>query len=229
MMRFIFIFTLVLLTACNSDDVEPVTVELSTEFLYGDDDWIAGFSDYPVDDAEIFQLQSGVKEIPNTVDKKGFMLGGMNRSDDLFMYIKKQITGLAPNTRYVLNADISFWSEAGNVCFGIGGSPGDSVYMKAGASEVEPMQADYYMNIDIGSQSEDGSDAKVIGNVSIDGLSCDGGDFGNKELSLSTSANFEIITSPYGDAWVIVGTDSGYEGQTHLYYESVKITLTPVL
>ncbi len=200
---------------------------VNTAFEEGENGWVSGFSDYPVADESIYQLVSGIQQIPDTENKTGYLLGGMNRSDDLFMYLKKQISGLVPNTRYTLTVEVTFWSDAGNVCFGIGGSPGDAVYIKAGATELEPAQADYYMNIDTGHQSQDGNDARVLGNVSIDGLSCDSSEFGSKSLSLSSEMAFEIFSSSDGQLWVMVGSDSGYEGQTHLYYESINVTLTP--
>lgn len=219
-----------LISGCNSDSNNdlPVEVTFVSEFNNGADQWIAGFSDYPVDDNEIYQLVSGIQEIPEQGGQQGYLTGGMNRSDDLFMYLKREVTGLVPNTRYSLTTKSVFWSEAGDVCFGIGGSPGGSVFMKIGASEVEPVQADYYMNIDIGHQSNGGVDAKPVGNISIEGLSCYGGEFGTKEVALSSDMNVEIISSAEGSAWVIIGSDSGYEGQTHLYYESVAVTLTPI-
>ena len=229
-MRFVYLMAPLFLVGCNSDDndLTPVEVNFVSEFKDDSHNWVAAFSDYPADDAESFQLVSGIENIPGVEGKSGFLLGGMNRSDDLFMYLKKEVTDLVPNTRYLLSAKATFWSHAGNVCFGIGGSPGESVFMKVGASEMEPKQADYYMNIDIGHQSSNGSDALNVGNVAVDGLSCGGFEFAAKEVALTQEQNFEILSSPEGNAWVLVGSDSGYEGLTHLYYESIEVTLTPV-
>lgn len=134
---------------------------------------------------------------------------------------------LQPLLKRVKTVESTFWSEVGNVCFGIGGSPGESVYMKTGATELEPKQADYYMNIDIGSQSQGGNNALVIGNIAVEGLSCDGGKFEAKEVVLTAEQSFEIITSPQGKVWVFIGSDSGYEGLTHLYYEFITVTFDP--
>ncbi|HIA17499.1 MAG TPA: hypothetical protein EYN72_12090, partial [Dehalococcoidia bacterium] len=54
---------------------------------------------------------------------------------------------------------------------GIGGSPGESVFVKAGASAVEPTQSQdssgwLRSNVDKGNQASDGSETVVIGNVS---------------------------------------------------------------
>lgn len=40
----------------------------------------------------------------------------------------------------------------------------------------------------------------------------------------NNSANaFRITTNNNGEAWVIIGTDSGYKGTTTLYYTSVDV------
>ena len=227
----LFIFP-VLLSGCelkiSSDNDEPVEVTSKSDFSQGADGWLHGFSDYPVADKEIYNLVAGIKPIPDSNGKTGYMIGGSNRSDDLFMYLKRPVRNLVANTRYQVTVDITLWSDAGDGCFGIGGSPGSAVYVKAGASEQEPKQASYYMNIDIGSQSQKGADSEVLGNIVVPGLGCDGSKYGSKNLSLNKQSSFDVISSDDGEVWVYVGTDSGYEGVTHLYYESLNLTLTPL-
>jgi len=54
-------------------------------------------------------------------------------------------------------------------CFDIGGAPGESVWIKAGATGVEPLPiligGDLRMNVDVGNQSQGGENAVVLGNV----------------------------------------------------------------
>lgn len=232
MNKYLLLVLPTLLVGCKvelkpSDD-NPVAVTVKSDFAQGVSGWRHGFSDYPVADKEIYQLQAGIKAIPNSNGKTGYMIAGSNRSDDLFMYLKRPVTNLVANTRYQVTMDITLWSNAGNGCFGIGGSPGGSVYVKAGATNHEPKQADYYMNIAIGSQSQKGADSAVLGNIAISGLACDGSRYGSKQLSLTKRVSFDVISSDKGDAWLYVGSDSGYEGVTQLYYESISATLTPL-
>lgn len=35
-----------------------------------------------------------------------------------------------------------------------------------------------------------------------------------------------VTTDSQGSAWVIVGTDSGFEGATTVFYDSIELTLT---
>ncbi|WP_340678341.1 hypothetical protein [Paraglaciecola sp.] len=221
-----------LLQGCNSDTNSPdQTLVFNYNFESGAQGWAAGFSDYPSDyhDLSIYELASGVMSLPGDATKHGFYLAGHNRSDDLFMFIKTKVTGLQASTRYVANVKIDLLSNKGESCYGIGGSPGSSVYIKYGYGEIEPKQADYYLNVDKGNQVASGANAKTIGNIVIAGKPCEIGQFLSKEIS-STNENQQKFTSNAdGSVWLFVGSDSGFEGFTQLYYNKLSFTLTPAL
>ncbi|NVK55723.1 MAG: hypothetical protein HWE26_08920 [Alteromonadaceae bacterium] len=220
------------ISACSSDDLDlPIIVEpvsVTTDFNNGDQGWGAGFSDYTQGNEEIFEFKSEIRAVPNSDSQKGFYLSAHNRSDDVFMFLKKQVSGFEPNQRYLLEGTIHFFTNAGTECFGIGGSPGESVYLKAGASEIEPAQADYHMNIDIGAQSQSGNDSVMIGTIGVPGIGCESEQpVGEKTIEFSGEAGFEFVSSADGDIWVYFGTDSGYEGKTQMIYTEVTFTFTP--
>jgi len=222
----------IILAGCNSDDIDLPDLDqrviAETNFNNGKGGWEAGFSDYPQGDEETYEFESKISEIPDS-DVKGFYLSAMNRSDDVFMYLKKHVTGLTPNQRYLLEGTIEFNTNAGVECLGIGGSPGESVYLKAGATEIEPAQADYYMNIDIGSQSQSGSDSVVLGTIGVENVACDSEKaVGQKVLTFRNEDGFEFISSVEGDIWLYFGTDSGFEGNTKMIYRKSAFTITPV-
>ena len=110
---------------------------------------------------------------------------------------------------------------------GIGGSPGESVFVKAGASTVEPSAEEdgngyLRMNIDKGNQARGGESMAVLGNVANP-------DVVNREYRVKTLDNADIplsvTTDDEGRAWLIVGTDSGFEGLTRLYYARIIYSL----
>ncbi|MDN4501040.1 hypothetical protein QX776_01375 [Alteromonadaceae bacterium BrNp21-10] len=219
-----------LLSACNSDvkfiySDEPQTI--SFNFNENKQGWQAAFSDYTADDPEMYELSSGVLTLPDDNTQSGFFLGGTNRSDDLFMYIKSHFEGLRPSTRYVVNIEMDIYANAGTDCMGIGGAPGESVYMKLGFAETEPEQVDYYLNVDKGNQSNDGTNAKVLDNIAVADISCDGSEFGYKAIASNADTEVEFTSNNDGTIWFFVGTDSGYEGRTELYYDNIKITVKP--
>ena len=73
------------------------------EFTFEKDEegWVTGFADLPADySEESYQLDAGWGALPSGLDGNAIYLQGHNRSDDLFMFLAKQIDGLKPNTNY---------------------------------------------------------------------------------------------------------------------------------
>ena len=102
--------------------------------------------------------------------------------------------------------------------------------MKAGASTVEPVAAEernryLRMNIDKGNQANGGEDMVVLGNVAH-------GELVNREYRIKTLDNMDlplsVSTDAEGRVWLIVGTDSGFEGLSAFYYSRISYTLSIV-
>jgi len=208
---------------------------LHTEFRNGSKGWLAGFTDYglTIGDLQMFaELRSTPDELG--ADRDAFFVQSMNRSDDLFMFLKKHaaaVDGLRPNQSYRLSFDIRAASNAASGCLGVGGAPGESVYLKAGASADEPLAVletggDIHLNVDKGQQAVGGKDAGIVGNIA-NGRSCDSESPFVLLRKTYTHANL-VRTDDRGWLWLLVGTDSGYEGLTGLYYDSITVRLQPV-
>ena len=116
-------------------------------------------------------------------------------------------------------------------CFGIGGAPGESVYIKAGVSEVEPLPIleDSYlrMNIDIGNQSNGGEQAAVLGNIANSRPSEQSRQWERKSFP-AQPVPAPVTASPNGRVWLLFGADSGFEGRTQIYFTRVSVTFAPV-
>lgn len=203
----------------------PVTIDVN--FKDGAQGWTSGFSDYPMGEETFYELTNEIADLPDSSGDTGYRLKGANRSDDLFMFLKLQVTGLESDTQYTLSGSTTFLSNAGVDCFGIGGAPGESVFVKLGASEIEPEQVDFYLNVDKGNQSQEGNDAINIGHVGADGAQCNGESFGEKTIEVPEAEGFAFRSTTDGTIWLFLGSDSGYEGVTDLYYKSLNLKLTP--
>ncbi len=81
---------------------------ISYNFQQGAQNWTAGFSDYPTNDAAIYELDSGIRNLPAGFQGSGYMLSGHNRSDDLFMFLKRKISGLSPSSKYKAQLKVTF-------------------------------------------------------------------------------------------------------------------------
>lgn len=203
--------------------------QFSFNFTNNADGWNVGFADLPVDyEPSIYQLEYAHRPLPNSLSGSGIYVQGHNRSDDLFMYLKRQVSGLRPNTSYMVSATIDLVTNVSAGLIGIGGSPGESVFVKAGASTIEPIPVEganqhLRMNIDKGNQSQGGESMVVVGNVAHDGGQ--GREFRIKTLD-NRNQPLMVQTDSDGSAWLIVGTDSGFEGRTSIYYPRISFTLT---
>ena len=203
-----------------------------TEFTFSFDSdaegWTVGFADLPVDhDQSIYELEYEHRPLPNGLEGSGIYIQGHNRSDDLFMFLKRQVGGLRPNTEYAVSVSVDIATNVPTALIGIGGSPGESVFVKGGASTIEPatMVGDNQhlrMNIDKGNQSRGGEDMVVIGNVAHPEVL-------DREYRIKTLDNTDmplsVIADNQGRVWLIVGTDSGFEGLSALYYARVSYKL----
>lgn len=216
--------------------------EYSWSFQQTSDNWTAGFADYHVSangqmlDTSIYEMRAGHIILPaelqtnTTGTAKGFFLQSHNRSDDMFMFLKRRITGLQAGKRYTIEASVRFGSNAlwGNV--GIGGPPAEAVYVKFGAAGTEPQVlidgGFVRFNLDKGNQAVGGANAIVLGNIGVSGTVNNA--FAFKTLSSTgITEKLRATASSDGSLWLFVGTDSGFEGLTQVYYDRITVRCLP--
>ena len=223
----LLIVTTIFFVGCNKDDDNSSPKTFTYDFSTSQYGWIGGFADHPDTSATDYNLVFSRTNLPAPLNtsKQAIKIGGTNRSDDLFMYIKKKIEGLEPNKTYKIKFEVDFASNAPTNHVGVGGAP-DAVWMKAGAMLIEPesiFQSSaglYLMNLDKGNQSTDGANMYNIGTIGVS-------DNTNQYTQISRNNNsrlFSITTNSSGEVWIIIGTDSGFEARTELYYNKITIT-----
>lgn len=207
--------------------IDTLTESLSVElnFQSGDHGWVPGFSDFHPDQEEGMDLVAGLEPLPESLGEvgTGLFTAGTNHSDDLFMFWKRQQSDFTPGMRLRVRFMVQFATEAPTGCAGVGGAPGESVFVKAGATAEEPTavlleeNGPYWsMNIDTGNQAQGGVDATVLGHVGNQGSDCTDPVWELK--TLEEHGTFETTVGPSGSLWLFFGTDSGFEGRTRLYF-----------
>lgn len=203
-------------------------VRLEFDFAQSGHGFVAGFADYPQNyEPSLYELTNSWQARPaNLGGAPALFISGKNHSDDLFMYWKKRLIGLPANTSVMLTMEIQLASMYAEGLLGIGGPPGEAVNVKAGAVPFEPQalvdqrEGDWRMNLNKGNQSIGGTNMSVIGNVAKP-------DDGNANYVLllrhQHGQPFTVTTAGDGSLWLIFGTDSGFEGQTALYYSRLTV------
>ncbi len=205
------------------------------EYTFAEDEagWAGGFCDYPVEtDPAEWGLEFGHADLPEEIGPgKGLLIAGNNHSDDLFMFLARRLgtaEGLMPDTAYTVEVEFDLGTDAPAGAVGIGGAPGESVHVKVGAAGEQPRPVEddngyWRLSVDKGSQNDEGRNAVLVGDVAKAGAEFDG-----YELKTLTNAGRPLVatTDAEGNLWVFVGTDSGFEGNTALYYTRIQVTLS---
>ncbi len=227
-----------ILSAAISSQAQTSATQISFDFRNGSLGWQADFADYPpaynIDD--FYKLKAELRMLPPElgISGSGFYIQGDNNSDDLFMFIKRRLTsadGIAAGQRYQIRYTIVFASNAQSGCFGPG-SPGEDVVLKAGAISNEPSpildsSGLRIMNVNIGNQVNGGSAASTVSDIA-NGLPCRTSP--NRYVSIQRvhQHTAEVTATSNGELWLLVGTDSGFEGLTSLFYQRIEVQLVPV-
>ncbi len=222
-------------TGSGRDVITTDNVVKEYNFEKGDEGWKAGFADYLPNQPTNGDFEAGVVTKPySSQSRQRFKMRGVNRTDDLFMYLTRRLDrgdGLKPRTRYLLYFEVDFDSKEESGCFGVGGSPGEAVHVKAGASLASPGVAPdeegvLRLNIDHGAQAEGGSGATSIGDIS-NGEECGTSQPPGIFIATQRRGVHEhlVKTDAKGRLHLIVGTDSGFEGETTIYYSKISVQL----
>ena len=222
-----------LIGGCSGHPTQPTdALTFTFDFSRGPQGFVAGFADYPPDHADSYELTSGYRALPRPLEpQSALFLSGVNRSDDLFMFFKGSIGGLSPGGRYGATVSVEIATDTPAGCVGVGGAPGESVWIKAGVTAVEPLpvrDGSYLrMNVDIGNQSAGGAQAVVLGNVA-NSRGCEQPRRWERKPLPGRSTPTPISIPSDGRVWLLFGSDSGFESRTEIYFTRAAVTLTPM-
>lgn len=102
-------------------------IRVGFDFRSGNQGWEAGFADYSPELTDL-DLRAGLQGLPAEIGSPGtgFYIQGINRSDDLFMFLKLRLgpdDGILPNQTYRAVFGLTLASNAPSGCGGVGGAP----------------------------------------------------------------------------------------------------------
>ena len=227
-------------TSCKDEEtVEAKTVVIDADFNKNADSggavdgWNAVFAEYPDGEQEFYELASGIKNLPEPLDqtKKAFMLSGNNHSDALQMWLVKQLSGLAANAKFTIETEVELASKYPDGSVGIGGSPGSAVHLVSKfATEgytLEKGKTEGY-NVKLTLKKVESVPESVM-EVELGDVSITSDQYVYKLITRKKSSSPNVVvTDNSGKVWAIVGTWSGFEGISTLYYTRIRITLTRI-
>ena len=224
-MRSIKCFFLVLtgfLLSCSDDEGQLDIFTLTYDFNSDEGSWTPGFTDYPIpetpEDTEIYDWAYYYGDTAKASNgRKVVMLTCNNVNGDVFMFLKKKVEGLKPNTRYNLIFDISVATNA---------ISGEGVILKVGGSDLEPktiIENNYYtLNLDKGNSLNSGESLISLGD-------CGAITTAYEYLEKNNGAYLYpllAMTNSKGELWLIVGTDSLREGYNVVLYSRINVVFS---
>jgi hypothetical protein len=192
-------------------------------------------------DTTHWMLHDGIFPLPDGLGGTGLLVQSTNRSDDIDMYIVKELgpaDGIAPDTTYeVTFLGLSLAGDAPVGAVGVGGAPDLGIEGKVAATD--PMS----FVVDEGDHVrhppgvvDDGFGVDLGGNgvCMIEGMP----PLGDLEpcppiperipfqlVDFDASGTLTVTSDPDGRFWVMVGGHSGFEGFSAIYYTGVELTV----
>ncbi|MFZ8885743.1 MAG: hypothetical protein ACO3IN_10695 [Steroidobacteraceae bacterium] len=207
------------------------SVLYSHDFATGAGGWLTDSADYTPETAPE-GLVAESRPLPEPFTGLGLYLAGTNRSDDLFIYGKTKVSGLSSGATYRAAFRVTVLTQVPAGCIGVGGAPGESVWIAVGLSQAEPLtvleNGEYRVNIPRGNQSTGGEAGEVLGDITTTITNCAGFEWQSKTLVSAAPPPLTVTADSRGEVWILVGMDSGFESFSEIYLRTVGVEFTPV-
>jgi hypothetical protein len=149
-----------------------------------------------------------------------------------FVFARREVSGLQANTTHEVIYRLAVASDAPSGCAGIGGAPGEAVVMKVGVSTTRPASVqdgtDIAFNLDKDNQNNVNTPATSVLEVGhiANGIQQCTGDVPYQMITFSNENDpLQMTTDEDGRLWLFVGTDSGFEDRTGLYYDTIEVSI----
>lgn len=137
------LLVIVLFSGCSIDtDDETGPKLLAVSYFENDaDGWIAEFAEYHegLEDSMRFAYDFGSVNVDGVGDLTVNIQEGFATNSDLFMFIKQQISGLQPNSRYLVVFNVEFNAQLLEEYTGLLDTLYLGSYLKAGVFTEEPL------------------------------------------------------------------------------------------
>ena len=148
------------------------------------------------------------------------------------MFFKGPVDGLLPGASYDVTVSVEIATDVPAGCVGVGGAPGESVWVKAGATAVEPLpirDGGYLrMNIDVGNQSAGGSAGRGARRRRQLETLRGAAPVGAQVLRGQTDTGTDLEIPASGRAWLFFGVDSGFEAGAAIYFTRAEAAFRPI-
>ncbi|HET9275224.1 MAG TPA: hypothetical protein VFN96_04070, partial [Gemmatimonadales bacterium] len=161
---------------------------------------------------------------PLNTTRNGLYLAGTNYNNDLFTYFKRYICCLAPGATFHATIEVQIASAVHGGCTALG----PNVWVKAGASTLEPDSVDvngvYQFTLNKGDQSASG-DYTQLGDIRNVLAGCPTPGTWDLKATLRRRQTASFTSGVDGGFWFFLGVESGDPGRHELYFTGIRLVL----
>ena len=196
--------------ACGGGALRANALTFKTTFASGYDGWVADFADYKEADSSLRVFKHAIVPVQSispsmtALQMTGYVNepSGVDSVGDLFPFIRKRFTGLAPNTGYRITFRLGLATAYGQF-------ETSTLCIKAGATAIEPRKIrgeDNYLRINIrkGPARGPGADLDTLGSIVYHGT---GHTFPERRSFDNAEHPFLFKSDASGAVWITVGAD----------------------
>lgn len=199
-------------------------------YLPLDAGWEFGIADY-TDVTAPTDVVAKSAPLPSPFTGNGIEFAATNNSDDALVYGTRILDGFAPGSRWRIALDPEIVTTTPTGCAGVGGSPGEGVWVVSAVSgapiRTKMVGDEVRIDLDRGNQSQGGTQGLVLGTIA--GTSTDCRQPSSPESKSFLSPRFiEATADSQGRIWVLIGMDSGFEARSRIWIRSIRVRLDPV-
>ena len=239
MLRFgtVLVLFSIVLFGCSVDtaNIPPPGGGIMVEYSFfdeGDEGWIAEFADYPegLEDSMKLEFKPSSLFVSESIGNiSAFKQSGHATNSDLFMFVKQQISGLQPNSRYTVEIEVELNSQLKEEYKGDLSNDAYGSFLKVGAFKTEPtttvVQDEDNAEVSIvktdfdkGENNKGGLDMTMIGRLEYTNLGA------SPILLNGSNADFPIYTATdsEGKLWIAVGVDTNIPVYQEISYTFIN-------
>jgi hypothetical protein len=236
-MRFgsVLILVSIVLFGCSLGDPDAPSGGYLVErsfFDEGDEGWVAEFADYPkgLEDSMRLEFKPSQLFVSESIGNiSALKQSGHATNSDLFMFVKQQISGLQPNSRYTVNIVVELNSQLKEEYAGDLDNAAYGSFLKVGAFKTEPVttleqdedNAEVSIvktDFDKGEDDKGGLDMTMIGRLEYTSLEA------SPILLNGSNIDFPIYTATDADGklWIAVGVDTNIPVYQEISYTFIN-------
>jgi hypothetical protein len=223
---------LLFLNSCSLDSMRPPTI-LVSKFTFEQDveGWQPSYTNYAPSSEDSFKFSFTYTKFHVASDTvRAMVQTAYNKNSKLFMYVKRQISGLTPNKTYSITIKVHLYSQLRVPFTGDTTSNSKGSFLKVGVFRNEPINdtipdslitGEYIIipGFDPGQVTTDGADMIYVGKISFTGVNQ------SPDFLEATNTGKEILETADNDGkvWIVIGVDTNIPVYQSIYYSGIGI------